>query len=210
MGSKNKVWIYGILPISIVVATMLLFWIVMKEVSPYLESKFVMIIDRGRAFYGEEMLVSVDSEVSVTTSKDDVAIVPEYGERYGFLKSSEISLTAPLYYGDNEEILQKGVGQYPNGIIPGQEGSIIIGGHDTSYFAALEQVEVGSRIELETKNNQYIYEVAKVEVMSLEDLATLSWNEDTKQMILYTCYPFGEVSGEREQRILYYCKPLEE
>jgi sortase A len=53
---------------------------------------------------------------------------------------------APLYFGDDDQSFENGAGQYVLSGIPGEGRPILVGGHDLSYFAPLEDIKKGDEV----------------------------------------------------------------
>lgn len=136
------------------------------------------------------------------------ASIPAVGAQYGKLFCDAIDLNAPLYFGDDETIFEKGVGQYVLSGIPGEGRPILVGGHDVSYFAPLEQIKTGDEVTIVTGYGKYTYRVTGTKIESVDKWTneTLEVNQET--LILYTCYPFGNVFGPREDRFYVTCEKI--
>ena len=134
-------------------------------------------------------------------------IQPAVGSKYGLISCKAIGLEAPLYYGDSEDILEKGAGQYSLSGMPGQGRSILIGGHDMTFFAPLEKIERNQVIEIKTSYGLYKYKVKETKVIEMTD-SDLYRQEEKETLILYTCYPFGLLLGDRNQRFVVYCDKI--
>ncbi len=132
---------------------------------------------------------------------------PTVGSRYGKIVCTEIGLEAPLYYGDNETILEKGAGQYSLSGMPGEGRSILIGGHDMTFFKPIENIEKNQTIEIETTYGLYKYKVRETKVLEAAD-PDLYPQEEKETLVLYTCYPFGLLLGDRSQRFVVYCDKI--
>lgn len=165
-----------------------------------------MIITKGAPSYSNEY----NSEFKDLFTKDkafdsnDIQI-PEYGARYGNILCDRIDLNAPLYYGDSDDILEKGAGQYIAGAMPGEGRPILIGGHDIVFFAPLENIAAGDIVQVETNYGIFQYEVTQTKVSNADDTSAYSLTGEKEQLILYTCYPFGSLIGNRSQRFFVYC-----
>ncbi len=151
-----------------------------------------------------------DSNTTVFQSEDlkqalaGGAVLPTYGEKYGTLSCERIGLDAPVYYGDDDDILLKGIGQYPSGKIPGMGGSYILGGHDATYFQCLGDITNGDILTLSLDNFSYRYMVKETRVMDANEFVYEERNHE--QLILYTCYPIGKSNQKRDQRLFVYCE----
>lgn len=134
--------------------------------------------------------------------------LPLQGEQYGEVLCEEIGLRAPLYYGDTDEILEKGAGTYAGMHLPGEGRGILISGHDTSVFAPLESVEAGMTILVKTKYGQFEYEVTGTEVLDVLEYNSQKYGTKEEELALYTCYPFGEDDKLRGERFFVYAKKV--
>ncbi|SCJ97305.1 Sortase (surface protein transpeptidase) [uncultured Eubacterium sp.] len=132
---------------------------------------------------------------------------PAVGSRYGSIRCKEIELEVPLYYGDSEEILEKGAGQYSLSGMPGEGRSILIGAHDMTFFKPLEKIKKNQVIEIETTYGLYKYKVKDIKVLKAAD-PDLYQQEEKESLILYTCYPFGLILGDRSRRFVVYCDKI--
>lgn len=126
---------------------------------------------------------------SDTTSLNDI-VIPSYGAHYGNLKISSVNLDADLYFGDDNESLNKGVGQYTGSFMPGFGKPILVAGHNHLYFKPLQHVEIDDIITVTTSYGVYEYQITAIEQHQNTDPNAYDLNQDKEQLILYTCYPF--------------------
>ena len=136
-----------------------------------------------------------------TISKDDWS-EPAMGEQYAVLTCESIDLDVPVYYGDSDEILTKGAGQSAHSAFPGQGQTVLIGGHDTTFFAPLEKLNEGDEIILTATYGTYTYKVSKRSIIEGSEIDLKTKEE---KLILYTCYPFGEIMKDRSKKIIFEC-----
>lgn len=103
-----------------------------------------------------------------------------------------IAVNAPVVQGDDWEALKRGVGQHIGSANPGQNGNLVLSGHNDIYgevFRQLDQLSVGDEIVVSTAQNSYTYTVTGrllvaptfVEVMFPTQDATIT---------LISCYPY--------------------
>ncbi len=130
--------------------------------------------------------------------------LPEYETLYANLTCERVNLKAPVYFGDSDKVLKKGVGQYIGSFIPGNNKPVLIGGHDSTYFEPLESVKEGDTLVITTNYGIYNYKVTHMEIKSAADTSAYNLNQDKEELILYTCYPFGAVVGIKDQRYFVY------
>lgn len=132
--------------------------------------------------------------------------VPEVGSLYGSIICMERGLLAPLYYGDDEKLLRLGAGQYQGSALPGRRGISIIGAHDSTYFAPLEDVQIGDEIAIQTKYGDFLYRVNDTKIAESTDTSAYQLEQGEETVILYTCYPFGQIQEDRNERYYVYCE----
>ncbi|MCR5429749.1 MAG: class D sortase [Eubacterium sp.] len=154
---------------------------------------------------------------------------PKYTEPYGVITCGKIKLDAPLYMGDSDYVLSgkvkskvendydeafsgeldeefKGAaGTYIGSSIPGDGKTILVGAHDTTYFKPLEKVAKGMVMNVTTTYAKYKYKVRDIRIYD-ENEIDKAYNLQSKkeQLILYTCYPFGKLKGDKTKRYFVY------
>lgn len=131
-------------------------------------------------------------------------LTPNLGDQYGEIEITRIGLKTKLYYGDSEEILYNGAGQYQGSFLPGFGRTILIAGHTIPYFQKLGDVVNGDIIHISTHYGSYDYMVSLSKVGSYNDgtLYDLSQTEK-EQLILYTCYPLDGIGFKQERLFVY-------
>lgn len=132
---------------------------------------------------------------------------PEKGEQYGELNWKDGTLQVPVYYGDTDAVLERGAGTYTGYSLPGQGKTILIGGHDGTFFASLENMQKGDVINLTTIYGKYEYKITDIRIADIKE-ADAYKEKETETLILYTCYPFGQESEERSERYYVYAEKV--
>lgn len=170
---------------------------------------FQSALIQGELGYKEnfEKFYKIDTKIEAVSNQGDVTI-PEYGANYATIEIENYDINIPLYYGDDSEILKLGAGQYTNGIVPGMNGTILIGGHDLTYFKELDKLDKDDLIIIKTEYGSYQYKVTDTTVLSVEKAIEAS--QIYEGVILYTCYPIGNVTGKERERYLVFCTAGEE
>jgi sortase A len=166
-----------------------------------------MIMVKGAPGYPEEYnpeLLNLVDDSNSALDQSEIQ-VPTLETQYGTIVCDAIALTAPLYYGDSESSLLNGVGQYPHSGFPGEGKPILVSGHDGTFFAPLEKIEIGNVINITTSYGEYEYKVVATKIAGSADTTAYDLTQDKEQLILYTCYPFGQVIGDRSDRFFVYC-----
>lgn len=122
-------------------------------------------------------------------------------EIYGKIIVEKTGEEIPLLIGATEENLEDGANIYDNGILPGENGTVIILGHRETTFGFLENIKENDKIEIETLGRTYTYKVNKTFITKPDDKKILE-NKKGKNLTLVTCYPFKYVGPAPERFIV--------
>ena len=167
--------------------------------------------------------------IKTPTISGDKVHWPKYTEPYGIIKCNKIKLDAPIYMGDSDYVLSgklkrkvendydeeftnnldeefKGAaGTYLGSSIPGDGKTILVGAHDTTYFEPLKDVKKDMVMDVTTTYAQYKYKVKDIKVFDEGEYdKAYNLNANKEQLILYTCYPFGKLNGDKSKRMFVY------
>lgn len=177
-----------------------------KPLADYAVSKASMVIVNGAPDNANNngKLIKPIVENGNIEDKSEVR-KPKENTQYGTISCNRIALTVPLYYGDNSYSLQNGAGQYTGSGFPGQGKPILVGGHDGTFFAPLKDMKKGDVVKIETTYGEFEYQVTGIKVTDKNDAKAYDLTQDKEQLILYTCYPFGQLIGDRSKRYFVYC-----
>ncbi len=131
---------------------------------------------------------------------------PKYGTKYANLKISKIDMDLPVYYGDSLKILRYGIGHYAGSYFPGENGTIVLAGHNTSnFFERIDELSEGDEIVLETTYGTFKYIVEKSAIVKETDMEAFKVTHDKETLIMYTCYPINRsVVGRKTKRYVVY------
>ncbi len=141
----------------------------------------------------------------------DTIEFPDYETHFANLVCERIGLDAPIYWGDSTAILKAGAGQFMGSFMPGFNRSMLVSGHNTTYFKPLKDIATGDVIIYDTNYGRFEYEVAEVKVMDENEAANirnemLSYKEE--KLILYTCYPFETLVGRKTDRLFVFANKI--
>lgn len=81
-----------------------------------------------------------------------VVRIPRFGPKYA----------KPLFEGKDRLTLQKGIGHYPETVMPGEIGNFSMAGHRTTYgkpFNQIAELRHGDLVIVETQESYFVYEV---------------------------------------------------
>lgn len=115
---------------------------------------------------------------SATNNKGIIAI----------LKISSINLKAPIMLG--EENLDYVVAKYRNSPNFGENGNVILAGHNNmkgAIFRNLYKVKIGDIVEVQKDNEVFKYKITEREIVEPNDPSLLSQDLNKKEITLITC-----------------------
>ena len=133
---------------------------------------------------------------------------PSEGDRYATITISGTNVDAPVYYGDTNKILNAGVGTYKDDSrvgIPGEGKTILLAGHNNTFFNDLQHAEAGATVTITTHYGVYTYEITDTEILDYQDETAYDFSRTDENLILYTCYPFDAL-GFTPNRFFVYAK----
>lgn len=150
--------------------------------------------------------------VSVNQQSDTIPVSdvqwPLFGQQYGELTCERIELSSPVYFGDNNDILRVGTGQYIGSFIPGYGRVILLCAHNTTFFKPLQYVKVGDVFTFKTSYGVYQYKVTETRIADHQDSSAYDLLKEEEQLILYTCYPFETLAGTKTDRLFVYADKI--
>lgn len=131
---------------------------------------------------------------------------PANGDRYGRITISGTTVDAPLYYGDSNSVLNQGVGTYKDDAragIPGEGKTVLLAGHNNTFFNDLQSIIVGDIITIETHYGTYAYTVERCDIYDYRDTTSYDFTRTDENLILYTCYPFDALGFTSDRYFVY-------
>ena len=151
----------------------------------------------------EELANSIENATSVPFSQ---LVYPSKGDQYGQITIEGTSVDAPLYYGDSTRELNRGVATYADTVgagIPGENMTVLLAGHNNTFFNGLQDVQEGSLIHIDTHYGSYVYRVTGMKLADYQDTTTYDVTRTDENLILYTCYPFDAFGFTPERYFVY-------
>ena len=131
---------------------------------------------------------------------------PTVGDRYAAITISGTNVDAPVYYGDTNKILNQGAGTYMENSgagLPGEGKTILLAGHNNTFFNDLQHAEVGATVTITTHYGVYTYEVTETKILDYQDTSAYDFSRTDENLILYTCYPFDGAPGKKDRLFIY-------
>jgi sortase A len=124
------------------------------------------------------------------------------GDSLTRIKIPRIGVDTIVVEGTTASALRAGAGHYPSTPLPCEVGNVAIAGHRTTYgkpFHALDKLEPGDRITLETPIGSCTYEVERTWITVPTDVGVVDNTPGEARLTLTTCHPIGSA---RERLIL--------
>lgn len=140
-------------------------------------------------------------------STSDITL-PVFGEQYGQITCDRIGLNSPVYFGDDNDILRVGAGQYIGSFLPGYGRLIMLCAHNTTFFKPLQIIEAGDIIVFKTSYGVYQYRVSRTDIKDHNDSSAYDLLKEEEELIMYTCYPFETMVGTKTDRLFVYCEKI--
>ena len=120
-------------------------------------------------------------------------VIPTPGPEQAIgIKIQALDISAPVVQGDGWEELKRGVGQHIGSANPGENGNMVLSGHNDVYgevFRHLDKLEVGDEVIVFTANNSYTYLVTNTLIVEPTAVYLLDPTEDAT-LTLISCYPY--------------------
>lgn len=214
MGKKiKKLMAYIYMPLIFIIAGYGILWAAAAPVFELLYNVGSMILVQDVPDFDVNMINSfVDTGQTVEEQPESVAFedvqIPTFREQYGELSCDRIGLSAPVYFGDSNDILRVGVGQYIGSFYPGFGRVIMLCAHNTTFFRPLQLVEIGDVFVFKTNYGVFQYQVTDTAIKDHKDASAYDLLLDREQLIMYTCYPFERMVGTKTDRLFVYCDKI--
>ncbi|MFR3684460.1 MAG: class D sortase [Enterococcus sp.] len=194
-------------PIIFLVIGYSLIYVVGKPVIQFVTSsiQLFLLTDTPNFETTKQSFTAVDNKKIATNAKNELPSskidYPVGGQLYGKVKIEKLQLNVPLYFGDTEEILREGAGQFMGSVYPGELGTSLIGGHNVDDFGKLGAAQVGDEITLQTTYGNYVYRINQIEVRDKKDkeINDMIYQRNDRRIILYTCYPIDSLGLTNER-----------
>lgn len=145
-------------------------------------------------------------DVIIDTETKSLKSYPKFGTKYATINITSLDISLPVYYGDTLSILKKGIGHSSGSYFPGEGGSILYMGHNTSdMLRNLSNIQLGDEIKIETTYGQFLYEVYDTKVINYKDLNQVPIQRNEEILMIYTCHPATAI-GYTPNRFIVYAK----
>lgn len=194
-------------PIIFLVIGYSLIYVIGKPVIQFVTSsiQLFLLTDTPNFETTKQSFTAVDNKSVATNANNELPSskidYPVGGQLYGKVKIEKLQLNVPLYFGDTEEILREGAGQFMGSVYPGELGTTLIGGHNVDDFGKLGAAQVDDEITLQTTYGNYVYRIKRLDVRDKKDkeINDMIYQRNDRRLILYTCYPIDSLGLTNER-----------
>ena len=167
----------------------------------------MFISDKQMDYSGdyEDIFIPTDKNGD-TVNAEDVEF-PTINKQFGELAVESCDVQAKLFFGDGKIPLKNGVGIYAGSFVPGYGKTILVAGHNNTYFNGLKNIKKGDVVSVRTSWGNYEYKVKETKVLDAQDKKAIDLNADKETLVMYTCYPFDEI-GLTSKRFFVYADKI--
>lgn len=123
------------------------------------------------------------------------------------LRMASVGLEVPVYPDVSELNLSRGAGWIDGTAAPNTGGNMAIAAHRDRHFGALEDIQIGDILELESLAGQSEFQVSRIVIVEPEDTSVLD-DTTVATVTLVTCYPFHFI-GSAPQRYIVQATAVE-
>ncbi len=163
-------------------------------------------IDQAISLVNKVAIDVENKKVEETTinEQNQIKNYPEYGTQYATIEIPKIDVNLPVYFGDTLEILKKGVGHSSGSYFPGEGGSIIYMGHNsTKMFRRFSELQIGNEITVKTSYGEYKYKIYDMQLINETETEKLPIQKEKEILMVYTCYPFNNIGYATQRYVVY-------
>lgn len=208
MNSVKKIMAYFGMPLFFLLLSYGIIYFLFKPIAePYVS--IYNLINKGNESEKKDtydIFKYSDEDYPKTVKFEDIKI-PNVGSQYGRLIIESLDVDLPLYYGDDYDVLNGGLGQYLGSSIPGLSKPTLVAGHAFPFFKCLENIKEKDVIKIITNYGVFYYSVTHTKVANKNDQTAYDLSQNKNQLILYTCYNVDSLM-QTEERLFVYAEPL--
>lgn len=211
---KRNKWAYLYMPIFFIILGYGMIYVIFAPVLQFVSSAVQIIsLNQAPTFNTVENVTFTEKEKEEMVTEEPKIVAasqieyPKIGEQYGEITVEKLGIQEVLTFGDSDEDLRIGAGQYTGSTFPGEKGTTLIGGHNNSTFGLFSLIQENDIVQVMTKYGVFNYRVYKSEVAryDTEEIPRLLEQRDEDILILYTCYPV-DMLGLTDDRLFVYAK----
>ena len=163
-------------------------------------------IDEMTTIVRKYAIVKEKKELPPTTINEEHVIenYPEYGTQYGTVEIPQIDVNLPLFYGDDLNLLKKGVGHSALSYFPGEGGSVVFMGHNfANMFRRFSELKKNDKIIVKTTYGEYTYNIYDMQIIKETEVDKIPIQDEKEILMVYTCYPFNNIGYATQRYVVY-------
>ena len=143
--------------------------------------------------------------IQINTVTKRLVEYPNFGDIWARIVIKSADIESNVYHGDTLDLLKYGVGHHAGSYFPGEGGTILIAGHNsTRDFGRLPKTQIGDEIIIKAVYGTYTYKIYDYEIIEAKALnEKLEINDNKEILMVYTCYPV-DTPGYKSKRYVIY------
>ena len=143
--------------------------------------------------------------IQINTVTKRLVEYPNFGDIWARIIINSADIESNVYHGDTLDLLKYGVGHHAGSYFPGEGGTILIAGHNsTRDFGRLPKTQIGDEIIIKAVYGTYTYKIYDYEIIEAKALnEKLEINDNKEILMVYTCYPV-DTPGYKSKRYVIY------
>lgn len=205
MKFKNKtkgLMAYILMPLAFLIIG---YSVIYFALSPFIEaviSVWDMVQLSGTINEEDESLYN-GSSVLGGTVKSSTITFPNYGTEYARLSIPSAEINAPIFFGDGQKQLSKGIGHYNGSDFPGMGSTILLSGHNNTYLHTIDRAQIGDNITITTSYGVYVYKINEIKIVDSSNVSATNISADEENLVIYTCYPLSTLGLTSKRYFVY-------
>ncbi len=146
-----------------------------------------------------------DKKIQINKVTKRLVSYPNFGDIWAKIEIPSANIEANVYHGDTLDLLKYGVGHHAGSYFPGEGGTILIAGHNSSRdFGRLPQAKIGDIIKIKAVYGTYNYRIDEYEIIEAKALnEKLEINDKKEILMVYTCYPVDTLGYKSKRYVVY-------
>jgi len=123
------------------------------------------------------------------------------GDVVGRLEIPRLSLSAIVFEGADQDVLERGAGHLPGSALPGDRGNTVLAAHRDTFFRPLRGIRIGDVVKIHRPLQDSVYVVQSARVVEPDETDVLK-STGEPALTLITCYPFRFVGPAPERFVV--------
>lgn len=163
-------------------------------------------IETVAAFQQAQRWVTTEPDMSLWSPERIAAYEEAIGMHnnpaLGVIQIDSVDIEAPIFSGDSDAVLDRGVGWIEGTTRPGRAGNVGLAAHRDGFFRGLKDIAIGDEIRTSTPQSSRTYKVTGMEIIAPDDNFVLQPTASAT-LTLVTCYPFYFVGSAPNRFVVY-------